>query len=251
MRYNLTKENLQFIADQNLWGDFEALHRKTDELGFDFNPSFGSEEINSMKTELLAIINKFDNKQDPKFNIRDGLAAVLIHQKLLDLPLKIAVVEDFWRFLGCYCYEYIFKRMEYKSNEDFKDYHFGKLRDDPISRAWWRAHLVVDESENQNEYELAKIGKSDFWRSFILRRAKYAKSKTLNRALVKYCCIPKNIEWTKNGEHYTATYAVRDLGKEIQKLHSITPYEILNEDDCICIISELASGLNLEKKLEN
>ena len=68
---------------------------------------------------------------------------------------------------------------------------------------------------------------------------------------MKYCCIPKNIKWTKNGEHTTPTEAVRELGKEIQKLHSITPYEILNEDDCICIISELASELNLEKKLEN
>ena len=121
--------------------------------------------------------------------------------------------------------------------------HFGKIREDALSRNWWRAYSVDDE-------ELLKLGSSDLWRSFILRR-KFSKCKHLNRACVIFFNSPKNFSWILNGKKINNTAAVRELGKEIQKQHSITPYEIISEEDCLQIISELASGINLEKKIGN
>ena len=243
---NLSSENLQKIADENKWGDYSFLSNLTESHGLEENLNFESEDLLELRNELNEILNEdkslFRNLNE-FWNKYDGEAASIIYSKLSRIPIKLATSEDFWRFLCCLCYEYIYERMGYKSWEDFKQEHFGKVREDALSRNWWRGYSVADE-------KLVKIGSSDLWRSFILRR-KFSKCKHLNRACIKFFNSPERFTWIFNGEKISHTAAVRELGKEIQKQHSITPYEIIGEKDCLTIISELASGINLEKRIEN
>ena len=243
---NLSSENLQKIADENKWGDYSYLSNLTESHGLEENLNFESEDLFELKNELNKILNEdkslFRNLNE-FWNKYDGEAASIIYSKLSRIPIKLATSENFWRFLCCLCHEYIYERMGYKSWEDFKQEHFGKVREDALSRNWWRGYSVADE-------KLVKIGSSDLWRSFILRR-KFSKCKHLNRACIKFFNSPERFTWIFNGEKISNTAAVRELGKEIQKQHSITPYEIIGEKDCLTIISELASGINLEKRIEN
>ena len=243
---NLSSENLQKIADENKWGDYSFLSNLTESHGLEENLNFESEDLFELKNELNEILNEDKSlfrTLNEFWNKYDGEAASIIYSKLSMIPIKLATSEDLWRFLFCLCYEYIYERMGYKSWEDFKQEHFGKVREDALSRNWWRGYSVADE-------KLVKIGSSDLWRSFILRR-KFSKCKHLNRACIKFFNSPERFTWIFNGEKISNTAAGRELGKEIQKQHSMTPYEIIGEKDCLTIISELASGINLEKRIEN
>lgn len=242
----LSIENLQKIADENQWGNYTCLKKLAEPHGLEENLNFESEDLYELKNELNKILIEY--KKNSKnlndfWNKYDGEVAFIIFSKLGQIPIKLAMSEGFWRFLCCFCHEYIYERMGYKSWSDFRKEHFGKIREDALSRNWWRAYSVNDEN-------LAKVGSSDLWRSFILRR-KFSRCKHLNRACIKYFNTPENFTWIFKGEKISNTAAVRELGKEIQKQHSITPYEIINEKDCLKIISELASLINLEKKVEN
>tara|TARA_Y100000589_G_C27148127_1_gene627763 strand:+ start:429 stop:1172 length:744 start_codon:yes stop_codon:yes gene_type:complete len=244
--FNLSSENLQRIADDNQWGNYDYLSKLSESHGLKENLNFDAEDLYELKKELGKILTKdkknFNNVNE-FWNKYDGEAASIIYSKLSKIPIKLAISEGFWRFLCCYCHEYIYERMGYTSWSNFRKDHFGKIREDALSRNWWRAYSVDDD-------KLVRIGSSDLWRSFILRR-RFSRCKHLNRACIRFFNSPENFTWIFNGEKINNTAAVRELGKEITKRHSITPYEILDEKDCFNIISELASEINLEKKLGN
>ncbi len=257
MKFNLTKPKLKLIADNNKWKDQKLLADYTEEFGFECAIKFSIEdifELKSMLNEINKNVPSNFNSRSPGWQIYDSKACELIHSILKELPIKVAISSGFWRYLSCCCYEYVFKRYGYSSNEDFKDEHFGLIREAILPRLWFRADSIFkmnsDETEGINPYELAKLGSSDFWSSFILRRD-FARSRNLNRAMVKYFFIPNKINWILKDIPISVTEAFRTLGKEIQKQHSITPYEILSEKDCLKLISELASEINLIKHLEN
>tara|TARA_B100001057_G_scaffold482653_1_gene558375 strand:+ start:3211 stop:3984 length:774 start_codon:yes stop_codon:yes gene_type:complete len=257
MKFNLSKHNLQFISDNDKWKDQKLLGDRTDEFGFECAIKFSPEDIFELKSKLNEISQNVPSNfksRSPGWQIYDAKACELIHSILRELPIKIAISAGFWRYLSCCCYEYVFKRYGYNSNEDFNDDHFGLIREAILPRLWFRADSIFEkasiETEEVNPYELAKLGSSDFWSSFILRRD-FARSRSLNRAMVKYFFIPNKINWILKDIPISVTESFRTLGKEIQKQHSITPYEILSEKDCLKLISELASEINLIKHLEN
>ena len=257
MKFSLTKQNLKEISDNNGWENPLLLSKLAEVFGFECEINFSIEDIFKLKIKLKDLIDKVPstlNSKSAGWQIYDAEACEIIHSLFCELPIKVAVSEGFWRYLSCYCHEYVFKRYGYTSNEDFKDEHFGKLREAIIPRLWFRADSVfIQKSTDSSEldsYKLAKLGSSDFWSSFILRRD-FARSRALNRAMVKYFFIPDQISWTLKNNPISVTDAFRTLGKEIQKQHSITPYEILNENNCSIVISTLASEINLVKNLEN
>jgi hypothetical protein len=139
--------------------------------------------------------------------------------------------------------EVIYRRHCYGSWAALKEEHFGtSIIESLLPRLWHRAYISID-LDNTDPYWLTKRGGSDYWRSFVLR-AIYAQSPQLIRALTRFLYDPEHSTF-RMGEFTAKSDIIRELGPEIRKQHSITPFEVLTENECLAVISALACDLGI------
>ncbi|MBW0167019.1 MAG: hypothetical protein KXJ49_05935 [Vulcanococcus sp.] len=200
-----------------------------------------------LKSEITRLYDgiEISTVRSDDWNEIDGATAALLHNRLSHITPKIAVLPNFWIFLSLYMREIVYRRYCYESWDDLKSVHFGtQIYDSLFPRLWHRASLSIDQ-RCDDPYWLTRRGGSDYWSSFVLR-AIYSQSPQLIRALTRYFYDPENTQF-RTETLTSKSEIIRILGPELRKQHSVTPFEILTEDDCDAVIHALAGSLGITR----
>jgi hypothetical protein len=200
-----------------------------------------------LKKEITSLYDDVDisTVRSDDWNAIDGATAALLHNSLSHITPRIAVSPNFWIFLSLYMREVVYRRYCYESWDELKPVHFGtQIYDSLFPRLWHRASLSIDLGR-EDPYWLTRRGGSDYWSSFVLR-AIYSQSPQLIRALTRFFYEPENTQFRT--ENLTSkSEIIRILGPELRKQHSVTPFEVLNEDECDAVIHALAASLGITR----
>jgi hypothetical protein len=250
MDFNLTYTSLQRLVDEGALLDQSRLQELAEPSGLPSPFPYGGDALVRLKQELNEIFKSVDGEwssSSTKWQPIDAQASVAIHKTLRNLPRDIAMSKGFWRYLSAYCATLVCKRYGYADiTMDFDKRHFGEeIFNSFIPRLWFRAELSLDE-EDKDPYWLTKMGVSDFWSSFVLRRV-YAQSRPLIRALVKYFFVPTNVCFYRNDASITTLEAFRLLGPAVRRQHSLSPFELMGEVDCTATLDLLSSELMIRR----
>ncbi len=250
MDFNLTHTSLQRLVDEQALADQSRLQELAEPSGLRSPFPYGGDSLVRLKQDLNEIFQPVEGEltsSSIKWQPIDAQASVAIHKALRDLPREIAMSKGFWRYLSVYCSNLVCKRYGYADiGTDFDKRHFGEeIFNSFIPRLWFRAELSLDE-EAEDPYWLTKMGVSDFWSSFVLRRV-YAQSRPLIRALVKYFFVPENIHFYLNDASITTLEAFRLLGPAVRRQHSLSPFELMDEVDCTATLDLLSSELMIRR----
>lgn len=200
-----------------------------------------------LKSEITRLYDgiKISTVRSDDWNKIDGAAAALLHNRLSHITPKIAVSPNFWIFLSLYMREIVYRRYCYESWDKLKPVHFGtQIYDSLLPRLWHRASLSIDQG-CEDPYWLTRRGGSDYWSSFVLR-AIYSQSPQLIRALTRFFYEPENAQF-RTETLTSKSEIIRILGPELRKQHSVTPFEILTEDECDAVIHALAASLGITR----
>jgi hypothetical protein len=253
MNFNITRQSLQQLYQERAFGSVKRLDELSEPSGFTEHPGFDIQDVHQLKQSLGSIFSRGKDgwlSSNLGWGQLDAEAAIVLHSTLRRLPMQIATNKGFWRYLSAYCSESVAKRYGYNGiYDDFDEKHFGEeIFESIFPRLWFRAELSMDESSFEDPYWLTRKGLSDFWSSFVLRRI-YSQSRPLVRALVIYFFESESIVFSKDGKRITALKAFRDIGKSVRKQHSLTPFELLNDDQCLAVVNLLGSELGIERSV--
>lgn len=250
MKLSLTEHQLLAFLEAVQNGSCPNIYDYSDSLFLDESLQFNRESLVHLKNELIAIIEPVPSdwgSDHPGWAIYDANIACLLHSTLVSIPPKVSSSKGFWRFFSALCHEFVQRRYGYSAEDIANLNHFGNmLKESILPRLWLRAELSIDETNKDDCYWLTKLGLSDFWSSFVLRRV-YAQSRQLVRALVFYFYLPGSTRFRYCDKVITAGAAVRFLGPRLRLQHALTPFELLDFEDCVALIDLLASELNLQK----
>ena len=250
MEFNLTLSSLQRLVDESSIDSEQRIEELAEPSGIQTPFPYGSATLVMLRRDLTEIFMTVDgeaNASSVKWQPIDAKASELIHRTLKELPRDIAMSKGFWRYLSAYCSKAVCKRYSYGDiKDDFDRRHFGEeIFNSLLPRLWFRAELSFD-TNAEDPYWLTKKGVSDFWSSFVLRRI-YAQSKPLVRALVKYFFDPESVHFTREDKKITTLEAFRLIGPAVRRQHSLSPFEIMSEDDCTKALDLLASELSIRR----
>ncbi|MCP9934010.1 hypothetical protein KBZ08_08785 [Cyanobium sp. Candia 9D4] len=250
MKLNLTEHQLLAFLDAFHNGACPNIYDYSDSLFLDEPLQFNRESLVKLKKEIAAVIQEVPRDWDSDnsgWAPYDGTIACLLHSTLTSIPPRVSSSKGFWRFLSGLCCEFVERRYGYSAGDSINLNHFGNmLRESILPRLWLRAELSYDEGNQDDCYWLTKLGGSDFWSSFVIRRV-YAQSRQLVRALA--CCFyePETTRFRYGDKVITAGAAVRLLGPRLRLQHALTPFELLDYENCVALIDLLLSELNLQK----
>jgi len=250
MNFNLTLSSLQRLVEEDALTDQNRLQELAEPSGFTTAMPYSGESLIRLRIDLLEEFK--DSSADwgassTKWQPIDGQVAVVLHKSLSKLPKEIAMSKGFWRYLSVYCSQIVCQRYGYNDLEvDFDKRHFGEeIFNSYLPRLWFRGELSIDLGA-EDLYWLTRLGVSDFWSSFVLRRI-YAQSKPLIRALVKYFFVPKEVKFYRDDLPITTLEAFRLIGPAVRRQHSLSPFELMDEADCKHTLELLASELLIQR----
>ena len=172
----------------------------------------------------------------------DKDACVILH-KTLALPAHLAASDEFWRWLAVEKFaEVIEARHEYRDNPArLRNYGIDARSDsNRITILWLRAEILYD-AEAGDPYHLASGPlHADFVESGIIR-PRYAWCRNLARAFVRFQyhdpCSRKAYL------HSTDPKGVREMYKQLRRLHSTTAFEFMSDDKLDEILRASSRGL--------
>lgn len=252
MNFNITSGSLSKLHSENQLRNQSRLQELSEPSGIESNFNIEPGTLIEIKSELTSIYQSANsdwNSSNKQWQSLDATASVALHKLLPNLPMEIAMFKGFWRYLSIYCFDMVSKRYGYKDVEvEFDSNHFGEqIYESILPRLWFRAEFSKDVNSN-DMYWLTKKGSSDFWSSFVLRRV-YAQSKTLIRSMIKYFYVGGNITFKRDGLPLTTQDAFRVIGPAVRRQHSLSPFELMSEEDCFNTLELLSSELKIERLL--
>jgi hypothetical protein len=250
MNFNLTLSSLQRLVEEDALADQDRLQELAEPSGYATGLPYSGESLIRLRIELEEIFKDGAaewGSSSTKWQPIDAQVSVVLHKSLSKLPRDIAMSKGFWRYLSVYCSRIVCIRYAYNDlKADFDKRHFGEeVFNSYLPRLWFRGELSIDPDAG-DPYWLTRLGVSDFWSSFVLRRI-YAQSKPLIRSLVKYFFQPEGAKFYRDKLPITTLEAFRLIGPAVRKQHSLSPFELMEEDDCTYTIQLLASELLIEK----
>lgn len=149
----------------------------------------------------------------------EALAGPPVHQLLPEHP---ALADpEFWNWLAItYCQEIVDWRYGTKRNP--QNFGVGGAAENFPYRLWLRAEVSRAEGA-KDEYELARMGDVDFWRSHIFRQG-YGEVRHFARALVKF-------QFPIAGGHKPRLKVseIRGLAKRLKRARSNLSFEVMSE----------------------
>ncbi len=195
------------------------------------------ESLTPLKDELLGDARSI--AKDQKF---DRSACRIIHQGL-NLPLNLAAVDGFWRWLAVDKFYEIIESRHNRTSEHAGLGNFGI--DAPSDRArlkilWLRADVVYD-AEHDDSYHLSdRLSPTDFWESGIIRHY-YGWAPNLARALVGFQY--PDPDSGKGTLHLTHENGIRMLYKRLRQLHTTVAFEHLDDTQLADLLARLSDRL--------
>ena len=250
MNFNITFESLKKLHSEGELLNPSRLQQLTEPSGLDTDFYISPATLVQVKSQLTSIYKpgKAEWKaKNPKWQPLDVLAAIALHRLMPNLPMEIATFKGFWRYLSVHCCDVVSKRYGYSEIEkQFEPKHFGnEIFESILPRLWFRAEFSKD-TASDDMYWLTKKGSSDFWSSFVFRTV-YVQSTSLIRAMVKYFYIEDDISFERNGLPFPKAEAIRKIGPAVRRQHSLSPFELMNEEDCFNTLELLASELKIRR----
>lgn len=250
MNFNLTLSSLQRLVEEDALADQDRLQELAEPSGITAAMPYTGEALIRLRLDLQEEFKGASTdwgSSSTKWQPIDGQVSVVLHKSLSKLPREIAMSKGFWRYLSVYCSQIVCRRYGYNDLEsEFDKRHFGEeIFNSYLPRLWFRGELSIDLNA-EDPYWLTRLGVSDFWSSFVLRRI-YAQSKPLIRSLVKYFFVPENIAFYRDKMPITTLEAFRLIGPAVRRQHSLSPFELMDEADCTHTLKLLASELLIER----
>ena len=206
----------RLIAGENI--DFGQIERLDD------RPSgVDDDEVASVAQDVLKLLqnSKEGRSKDADF---EREACVLLRQRLEPSPSEIAE-RGFWVRLSLkYFSDVIRERHPWgDSGPRFENYGLKGRFEGLILRLWMRGHLGFSPGD-ANPFYYARLGDVDMWRSHVLR-VDHGSCIAVSRAFLKLCFDP-----TPGTHSVLSTGEIRQLAKRLRRLHALSPFELMSQD---------------------
>ena len=124
------------------------------------------------------------------------------------------------------------------------NFGLGARWDNLFRRLWFRAELSCDDGA-PDPYWLTRLGVRDFWDSGIIRH-RYGSARSLVRAFVKLQYPdpdnPTRGRWPILRDDDNSP-GIRTLYRRLNRVHATVAFDVLPEDDCAYILTELSRDL--------
>ena len=124
------------------------------------------------------------------------------------------------------------------------NFGLGARWDNLFRRLWFRAELSYDEGA-PDPYWLTRLGVRDFWDSGIIRR-RYGSARGLTKAFVKLQYPdphhPTQGRWPILADDDESP-GIRTLYRRLNRVHATVAFDVLSEDDCTYILTDLSRDL--------
>ncbi len=196
-----------------------------------------AEHLIRLKEELLTDARSI--VKDQKF---DRAACRIIHQQL-NLPLNLAAVDGFWRWLAVDKFYEIIESGHNRTSEHAGLGNFGIDSSADYGRLkilWLRADIVYD-AEHDDPYHLSdRLSPTDFWESGIIRH-QYGWAPNLARALVSFQY--PDPDSGKGILHLTHENGIRTLYKRLRQMHTTVAFEYLDDTQLADLLARLSDRL--------
>ena len=142
-----------------------------------------------------------------------------VHRRLL--PHPALADPEFWTWFAIWHGLEIIEH-RYGEEPDLKNFGIGAAGENFIYRLWLRAEIAHDPTR-EDEYELAKTGDIDFWRSHIFRQG-YANCRAFAHALIEFQ-FPAEI----GRKPYLNIPQIRELVKYLKRARTNLMFEVMDE----------------------
>ena len=172
----------------------------------------------------------------------DKRACAILH-KTLALPAHLAASNGFWRWLAVEKFsELIEARHAYRDNPArLRNYGINARWDsNRITILWLRADILYDTDADDPYHLASRSMHTDFVESGIIR-PRYAWCRNLAREFVKFQY--PNPKSSDAYLHSTASDGVREMYKQLKRLHSTISFEFMSDDELRGILQEKSAGL--------
>jgi hypothetical protein len=179
-------------------------------------------------------------KGSNKSAIFEAEGSTLVHSAMPNLPAYVATDPEFWMWLTFIpCDGKFADLVVQRFGKDAKSVNFslGGLPESLYFRLWWRGSRGRDDN-----YDIAKRGDMDLWRSHIIRIESF-NSDMMLKAFVKTIMPEPN--QVKVPLKQTI---IRALAPKITARHASCAYETLTEDQCLGLIDSLLREVTEEAK---
>lgn len=182
------------------------------------------EDWESIASTVVAALSDLTNTVTEKDKEIGGSAFEIAASPIVHrlLPAHPALADpEFWMWLAI-TYGKEIVEWRYGGKADRKNFGVGGAGENFFYRLWLRAEIAYD-PDNADEYELAKFGDIDFWRSHLFRQG-YADARIFARALLKYQFPAEQARKPR-----LKTLEIRDLAKRLKRARTNLMFEIMNE----------------------
>jgi hypothetical protein len=167
----------------------------------------------------------------------EAQAAPLVHQ-LLPTQHPALADPEFWTWLAVtYCQPTLAWRYEGKRN--LQNFGIGGAGENLLFRLWLRADIAL-KPDQKDQYELARHGDIDFWRSHIFRQG-YGNARTFARALIEFQFPAEGGRKSRLKIHQ-----IRALVKQLKRARSNLLFEVMSEARAVQFIQSEWDRLKLE-----
>lgn len=175
----------------------------------------------------------------------DSIVCVELHKKT-QLDLDHAENDNLWRWSAITSGPDLVEQRHGGNDQNaaLGNFGLGPRWENLFRRLWFRAELSYDADAN-DPYWLTKLGGRDFWDSCIIRR-RYGSARNLVKAFAKFQypdpSVPTQGLWPMV-EDKDESPGIRTLCRRLNRVHATVAYDVLSEDDCTTILTELSRDL--------
>ena len=175
----------------------------------------------------------------------DTVVSVEFHRRASLTPER-SEDDNLWRWLAITVGPDLVER-RHGSNDrpaGLGNFGLGARWDNLFRRLWFRAELSYDPAAT-DPYSLTKRGVRDFWDSGIIRH-RYGSARNLTKAFVKLQypdpSRPMQGRWPILADDYESP-GIRTLYRRLNRVHATVAFDVLSEDDCTSILTDLSRDL--------
>jgi len=203
-------------------------------------PDLPQKTVHELHKKLSALRKKFPEVikvRDPAGGRYEREACVLVHETLPREDPQMLADYDFWTWLALQLRDIVEWRHGGEGGEaHVNNFGIGGRRDDNLFyRMWVRAEIGRNENKI-GDYDLAKRGDQDFWRSHVIRQG-YGKCRKVVHAFVKeqFSGRREKPRWNN--------LEVRELAKRLRRVNATLIFESLDEGGAKQLIKREAGAL--------
>lgn len=181
-------------------------------------------------------------KGSNKSAIFEAEGSAIVHSAMPHLPAYVATDPEFWMWLTFIpCDGKFADLVVQRFGKAAKSVNFslGPLPESLYFRLWWRGSRGSD-----NNYDIAKRGDIDLWRSHIIR-IESPMSDMMLKAFIKTIMPEPN--QVKVPLKQTI---IRALAVKVTARHASCAYETLSEDQCLALVNSLLQEVTAEVEHE-